>query len=162
MQYMGLCVFSLPIFFTMIVKIRVLYYQHQLCRMTHLPLFRAMSWASAIRCTYFYIVFFSPVLSNYKRTLMLKARAVLHVFPIFRSSDASYVGWSGVGVAGGGGVGGRWGGGNNLLKTPVVRGRCAREAPHHTFDIGVFTCSKTSLRQTKTYLQRICNIDWQL
>ena len=53
------------------------------------------------------ILFFSPVLSNYKITLMLKARAVLHAFPSFRSSGAPYMGWSWVGVAGGGG---RWGG----------------------------------------------------
>ena len=55
-QYMGLCVFSLPISLMMIVRMYFISYNHlQIGSMTHLPLFRVRSWKNGMRCTSFYI-----------------------------------------------------------------------------------------------------------
>ena len=49
-QYMGLCVFSLPISLVMIEMIYTLsYYQDQIGSMNYYPLFRARSWNNAMR-----------------------------------------------------------------------------------------------------------------
>ena len=53
--YMGLCVFSLPIFLVMIERIYTLfYYHHQIGRMNYYPLFRVRSWNSGMRCMSLY------------------------------------------------------------------------------------------------------------
>ena len=56
-QYVGLCVFSLPISLVMIEIIYILsYYHHQIERMNYYPLFRVRSWNNGVRCMYFYIL----------------------------------------------------------------------------------------------------------
>ena len=55
-QYVGLCVFSLPISFVMIEIIYTLsYYHHQIGSMNYYPLFRVRSWNNGMRCMSFYI-----------------------------------------------------------------------------------------------------------
>ena len=55
-QYMGLCVFSLPITLVMIERIYTLsYYLHQIGSMNYYPLFRVRSWNNGMRCMYLYI-----------------------------------------------------------------------------------------------------------
>ena len=50
-QYMGLCVFSLPISLVMIERIYTLsYYHHQTGSMNYYPLFRVRSWNNGMRC----------------------------------------------------------------------------------------------------------------
>ena len=50
-QYMGLCVFSLPISLVVIERIYTLsYYHHQIGSMYHYPLFRVRSWNNGMRC----------------------------------------------------------------------------------------------------------------
>ena len=50
-QYMGLCVFSLPISLVMIERIYTLsYYHHQTGRMNFYPLFRVGSWNNGMHC----------------------------------------------------------------------------------------------------------------
>ena len=57
-QYMGLCVFSLPISFVMIERIYTLsYYHHQLGSMNYYPLFRVRSWNNGMRWMSFYMWF---------------------------------------------------------------------------------------------------------
>ena len=57
MQYMGLCVFSLPITLAMIARIRVLYlYNHQIGSMNHFQLFRVRSWNNDMCCGSFYVL----------------------------------------------------------------------------------------------------------
>ena len=57
-QYMGLCVFSLPIPLVMIKRIYTLsYYHHQIGRMNYYPLFRVRSWNNGVRCMSLYILF---------------------------------------------------------------------------------------------------------
>ena len=48
-QYMGLCVFSLPISLVMIERI---YYHHQIGSMNYYPLFRVRSWNNGMRCMF--------------------------------------------------------------------------------------------------------------
>ena len=58
-QYMGLCVFSLPISFVMIERIYIYtlsYYHHQIGSMDYYPLFRVMAWNNGMRCMSFYIL----------------------------------------------------------------------------------------------------------
>ena len=58
-QYVGLCVFSLPISFVMIERIYIYtlsYYHHQIGSMNYYPLFRARSWNNGMRCMSFYIL----------------------------------------------------------------------------------------------------------
>ena len=56
-QYMGLCVFSLPISFVMIERIYTLsYYHHQIGSMNNYPLFRVRSWNNGMRCMSLYIL----------------------------------------------------------------------------------------------------------
>ena len=56
-QYMGLCVFSLPISLVMIERIYTLsYYHHQIGSMIYYPLFRVMSWNNGMRCMSLYIL----------------------------------------------------------------------------------------------------------
>ena len=56
-QYMGLCVFSLPISPVMIVRMCSLsYYQHQIGSMNHKPLFRVRSWNNGMRCMSYYVL----------------------------------------------------------------------------------------------------------
>ena len=55
-QYMGLCVFSLPISLVMIETICTLsYYHHQIGSVNYYPLFRVRSWNNGMRCLSFYI-----------------------------------------------------------------------------------------------------------
>ena len=57
MQYMGLCVFSLPISFVKIERIYTLsYYHHQIGSMNYYPLFRVRSWNNGMRSMSFYIL----------------------------------------------------------------------------------------------------------
>ena len=50
-QYMGLCVFNLPISLVMIEIIYTLsYYHHQIWSMNYYPLFRVRSWNTGVRC----------------------------------------------------------------------------------------------------------------
>ena len=64
-QYVGLCVFSLPISFCddwdNIYTLS--YYHHQIESMNYNPLFRVMSWNNGMRCMSFYILMVS-ILSN--------------------------------------------------------------------------------------------------
>ena len=56
-QYVGLCVFSLPISFVMIERLYILsYYHHQIGSMNYYPLFRVRSWNNGMRCMSFYIL----------------------------------------------------------------------------------------------------------
>ena len=56
-QYMGLCVFSLPNSPVIIVRMRTLsYYHHQTGSMNHLPLFRVRSWNNGNRCMSYYVL----------------------------------------------------------------------------------------------------------
>ena len=56
-EYMGLCVFSLPISLVMIERIYTLsYYHHQIGSMNYYPLFRVRSWNKGMRCMSLYIL----------------------------------------------------------------------------------------------------------
>ena len=58
-QYVGLCVFSLPISFMMIERIYLYtlsYYHHQIGSMNYHPLFRVRTWNNGMRCMSFYIL----------------------------------------------------------------------------------------------------------
>ena len=56
-QYMGLCVFSIPISLVMIERIYTLsYYHHQIGSMNYYPLFRVRSWNNGMRCMSLYIL----------------------------------------------------------------------------------------------------------
>ena len=56
-QYMRLCVFSLPISLVMIERIYTLsYYHHQIGSMNYFPLFRLRSWNNGMRCMSLYIL----------------------------------------------------------------------------------------------------------
>ena len=56
-QYMGLCVFSLPNSPVMIVRMCTLsYYHHQTGSMNHKPLFRVRSWNNGMRCMSYYVL----------------------------------------------------------------------------------------------------------
>ena len=55
-QYMGLCVFSLPISLVMVERQYTLSYYHQIGSMNYNPLFRARSWNNGIRCMSLYIL----------------------------------------------------------------------------------------------------------
>ena len=55
-QYMGLCVFSLPISLVMIERIYTLSYHHQIGSMNYYPLFMVSSWNNGMRCMSLYIL----------------------------------------------------------------------------------------------------------
>ena len=56
-QYIGLCVFSLPISLVMIGRIYTLsYYHHQIGSMNYDPLFRVRPWNNGMRCMSLYIL----------------------------------------------------------------------------------------------------------
>ena len=56
-QYMGLCVFSLPIRLVMIETLYSLsYYHHQIGSMSYYPLFMVRSWNNGVRCMSPYIL----------------------------------------------------------------------------------------------------------
>ena len=56
-QYMGLCVFSLPISLVMIERIYTLsYYHDQIGSMIYYPLYRVRSWNKGMRCMFLYIL----------------------------------------------------------------------------------------------------------
>ena len=55
-QYMGLCVFSLPIPLVMIEIIYTLFYYHQIGIMTYQPLFRVKSWNNSMHCVSLYLL----------------------------------------------------------------------------------------------------------
>ena len=58
-QYMGLCVFSLPISLVMIEMIYTLsYYHHQIGSMNYYPLFRARSWNNGMRCMPIFLLYY--------------------------------------------------------------------------------------------------------
>ena len=60
-QYMGLCVFGLPISLVMIERIYTLsYYHHQIGSMNYYPLFRVRSWNNGMRCMSLYILTLAP------------------------------------------------------------------------------------------------------
>ena len=62
-QYMGLCVFSLPISLVMIERIYTLsYYHHQIGSMIYYPLFRVRSWNNGMRCMFFCILIIPSLL----------------------------------------------------------------------------------------------------
>ena len=57
MQYIGLCVFSLPISLMMIERIYTLsHYHHQIGSMIYYPLFRVRTWNNGMRCIFLYIL----------------------------------------------------------------------------------------------------------
>ena len=56
MQYVGRCVFRLPIFFDWENMYTLCYYQHQIGSMNYYPLFRVRSWSNGMRCMSVYIV----------------------------------------------------------------------------------------------------------
>ena len=59
LQYMGLCVFSLPISLVMIEMIYTLsYYHHQIGSMNYYPLFRARSWNNGMRCMSIFLLYY--------------------------------------------------------------------------------------------------------
>ena len=60
-QYVGVCVFSLPISFVMIERTYIYiytlsYYNHQIGSINYYPLFRVRSWNNGMRCMSFYIL----------------------------------------------------------------------------------------------------------
>ena len=56
-QYMGLCVFSIPISLVMIERIYTLsYYHNQIGCMNYYPWFRVRSWNNGLRCMSLYIL----------------------------------------------------------------------------------------------------------
>ena len=56
-QYMGLCVFSLPISLVMIERIYTLsYYHNQIGSINYYPLFRVRSWNNGMRCMSLFIL----------------------------------------------------------------------------------------------------------
>ena len=56
-QYMGLCVFSLPISLVMIERIYTLSFYHlRIGSMNFYPLFRVRSWNNGVRCMFFHIL----------------------------------------------------------------------------------------------------------
>ena len=56
-NYVGLCVFSLPIPLVMIERIYTLsYYHHQIRSMIYYPLFTVRSWNNGVCCMSFYIL----------------------------------------------------------------------------------------------------------
>ena len=54
-QYLGLCVFSLPTYFMMIVC-TLSYYHHQIGSLTYVLLFRVRSWHNGTRCMSLYVL----------------------------------------------------------------------------------------------------------
>ena len=57
-QYMGVCVFSSPIFVVMIERIYTLsYHHHEIGSMNYYPLLRVRSWNNGMRCISLYILF---------------------------------------------------------------------------------------------------------
>ena len=57
LQYMGLCVFTLPIPLVMIERIYNLsYHHHQIGSMIYYPLFGVRSWNNGMRCMFLYIL----------------------------------------------------------------------------------------------------------
>ena len=58
-QYMGLCVFSLPISLVMIEMIYTLsYYHHQIGSMNYYPLFGPRSWNNGMRCMAIFLLYY--------------------------------------------------------------------------------------------------------
>ena len=58
-QYMGLCIFSLPISLVMIEMIYTLsYYHHQIGSMNYYPLFRARSWNNGMRYMSIFLLYY--------------------------------------------------------------------------------------------------------
>ena len=58
-QYMGLCVFSLPISLVMIKMIYTLsYYHHQIGSMNYHPLSRVRSWNNGMRCMSIFLLYY--------------------------------------------------------------------------------------------------------
>ena len=55
-QYMGLCVFSLPNSLVIERIYTLSYYHHQIGSMNYYPLFRVRSWNNGMRCMSFYIL----------------------------------------------------------------------------------------------------------
>ena len=58
-QYMGLCVFSLPISLVIIEMIYTLsYYHHHIGSMNYYPLFMARSWNNGMRCMSIFLLYY--------------------------------------------------------------------------------------------------------
>ena len=73
LQYLGLCVFSLPISLAMIERLYILlsYYHHQIRIMNHCPNFRARSWNNAWYALYVSLYSYYPSLpasNQYQQT----------------------------------------------------------------------------------------------
>ena len=65
-HYMGLCVFSLPIFLMITEQIYTLsYYYHQIGSTNYHPLFRVRSWNNGMRCMSLYILIVMIILYVY-------------------------------------------------------------------------------------------------
>ena len=72
-QYMGLCVFSVPITLTMIERLSIYiyiyiytlsYYHNQIGSMTYYPLFSVRSWKEGMRCMSLHILLFSMPITD--------------------------------------------------------------------------------------------------
>ena len=59
-QYMGLCVCSLPISLTVMIEMiyTLYYYHHQIGSMNYYPLFRARSWNNGMRCMSIFLLYY--------------------------------------------------------------------------------------------------------
>ena len=72
-QYMGLCIFSLPNSPVMIVRMCTLsYYHHQTGSMNHQPLFRVRSWNNGMRCMSYYVLMPNKLLFEIETVAPLK------------------------------------------------------------------------------------------
>ena len=75
-QYMGQCVFSLPIALVMIEMIYTLsYYHHQIGSMNYYPLFRARSWNNSMSCMSIFVLYYSEI-SNIIAAICLSSPAL--------------------------------------------------------------------------------------
>ena len=68
-QYMGLCVFSLPNSPVMIVIMCTLSYHHQTGSMNQWPLFRVRSWNNGMRCMSYYVLI--NIIKHHQGSLVL-------------------------------------------------------------------------------------------
>ena len=82
-QYMGLCVFSIPVSIVMIERIYTLSSDHhQIGSMSYYPLFRVRSWNNGMRCMSLYI--------------LIKATFSSHHASFLQRSDSISIGQGGI------------------------------------------------------------------
>ena len=89
-QYMGLCVFSLPISLVMIERICTLsYYHHQIGGMNYYPLFRVRSRNNGMRCMSLYILLnrMSNIDRDFVQTLEDRQRPHMGMFEMTSTCD---------------------------------------------------------------------------